>query len=203
MGSKWMIESSSLYGPNWRELMRTQITVTVASLIALNLVMSKVAATLSLPVYCDSLGTIVAAAILPWWAAVLVGVSTSLGAGLIVHPAFFYYAGTQATIAILAVVFVRMGAMRQLWTAVLAGLAIAVCGAIVSAPVTVLVFGGVTLGGTTAINALLMAAGQSIWKSVLGGSLLIESLDKVAACMVASIVLRRLPRSLIARAADD
>ena len=66
-----------------------------------------------------------------------------------------------------------------------------------SAPVTVLMFGGVTLGGTTAINAVLMAAGQNIWKSVLGGSLVIESLDKVAACMIASIVFRRLPRSLI------
>lgn len=179
--------------------MRTQITITVASLIALNLVMSKVAAALSLPVYLDTVGTIVAAAVLPWWAAILVGAATSIGAGFIVHPAFFYYVGTQATIALLAVAFVRAGAFRQPWTAAAAGLAIAACAAIVSAPVTVLVFGGVTLGGTTAINALLMAAGQNIWKSVIGGSLLIESIDKVAACVIASIVLRRLPRSLIAR----
>lgn len=182
--------------------MRTQITVTAASLVALNLVMSKVAAALSLPVYLDTIGTIIAAAVLPWWAAVVVGVSTSIGAGVIVHPAFFYYVGTQATIALLAVAFVRMGALRATWTAVLAGFAIAVCAAIVSAPVTVLVFGGVTLGSTTAINAVLMAAGQNIWKSVIGGSLLIESVDKVAACIVASIVLRRLPRSLIARPVD-
>ncbi|GHT98857.1 membrane protein [Betaproteobacteria bacterium] len=182
--------------------MRTQTTISVASLIALNLVMSKVAASLSLPVYLDSVGTIVAAAVLPWWAVLIVGASTSIGAGIIVHPAFFYYIGTQTTVALLAVAFVRMGALRKLWTAVLAGLAIAVCAVIVSAPVTVLVFGGVTLGATTAINAVLMATGQNIWQSVLGGSVLIESIDKVAACVIASIVLRRLPRSVISGSAD-
>ncbi len=53
--------------------------------------------------------------------------------------------------------------------------------------------GDVTLGGTTAINALLLAAGQTVWKFVLGGSILIGSIDKVAACRLATEVLRRLP----------
>ena len=131
-----------------------------------------------------------------------VGAATSMGAGFLVHPAFFYYAGTQIAIALLAVAFVRMGALRHLGTAVLTGLAIAICASIVSAPVTVMAFGGVTLGGTTAINAILMAAGQNVWKSVIGGSLIIESVDKVAACLIAAIVLRRLPRAMIAQAAN-
>src|SRR4051812_21499463 len=105
--------------------MRNQITITAASLVALNLAMSKVTAALSLPVYLDTIGTIVAAAMLPWWAAVVVGVATSIGAGVVVHPAFFYYVGTQATIALLAVLFVRVGAFRRLWTAAMAGLGIA------------------------------------------------------------------------------
>lgn len=179
--------------------MRTQTTVMAASLIALNLAMSKVAATLALPVYLDSVGTILAAAVLPWWATVLVGAATSILAGFVVHPAFFYYVGTQVTIALIAILAMRLGAFRQLWTAVFAGLLIAICAALVSAPVTVLVFGGVTLGGTTAINAVLMAAGQNVWKSVLGGSMLIEGVDKVAACLLAAVVLRRLPSTLIGR----
>jgi energy-coupling factor transport system substrate-specific component len=181
------------------EELRTQITVMAASLIALNLVMSKVAATLSLPVYLDTIGTILAAAVLPWWAAVLIGAATSILAGFVVHPAFFYYVGTQVTIALIAVMAMRFGAFQRPWTAALAGVVIAVCAAIVSAPVTVMVFGGVTLGGTTAINALLMAAGQNVWKSVLGGSLIVEAVDKVAACLLAAVVLRRLPSSMFTR----
>lgn len=179
--------------------MNTQINVMAASLIAINLVMSKVAATLALPVYLDSVGTVLAASILPWWAALMVGAATSVLAGFVVHPAFFYYVGTQITIAVLAVIAVRLGTFRRLWTAALAGMIIAVAASLVSAPVTVLVFGGVTLGGTTAINAVLMAAGQSVWKSVLGGSLIVESLDKIAACLLSAIVLRRLPSAMLAR----
>ena len=62
---------------------------------------------------------------------------------------------------------------------------------------TVVAFGGVTLSGTTAINAVLLASGQSIWKAVLGGSLIIESLDKVSAAVLAWLVLRRLPADLL------
>jgi len=179
--------------------MRTQVTVMTASLIALNLVMSKVAATLSLPFYLDTIGTILAAAMLPWWAALSVGAATSILAGFVVHPAFFYYVGTQVTIALIAVLAIRVGAFRRPWTAVLAGVVIAVAAALVSAPVTVLVFGGVTLGGTTAINAVLMAAGQNVWNSVLGGSLIVEGIDKIAACLLATVVLRRLPSAMLAR----
>lgn len=179
--------------------MNTQVNVMIASLIALNLAMSKVAATLSLPVYLDSVGTILAAAMLPWWAVLFVGAATSILAGFVVHPAFFYYVGTQLTIAFIAIGAVRLGAFRQLWTATLSGVVVAVAAALVSAPVTVLVFGGVTLGGTTAINAVLLAAGQNVWQSVLGGSLIVEGLDKVAACLLSAIVLRRLPSAMLAR----
>ena len=176
--------------------MQSKLTMVAASLVALNLVMSKIAATLSLPVYLDTIGTILAAALLPAWVAALVGVATSALAAAVVHPAFLYYAGTQLAVALVAVGAMRLGAFRSLPKAAVAGIIIAVVAAVVSAPVTVVVFGGVTLGGTTAINVAFMAAGQSIWKAVLSGSLLVEALDKVAACLLATEVLRRLPERL-------
>jgi energy-coupling factor transport system substrate-specific component len=147
-------------------------------------------------VYLDSIATILAGALLPWPYAVLVGVSTSLVAGILIHPAYPYYAGTQAAIAILSVLLLRMGAYKRPFTAVLSGGAIAIVAAIVSAPVTVLVFGGVTLSSTTAINAILIASGQTVWKSVIGGSLVIESIDKIAASTLAWFVLKRIPAEL-------
>ncbi len=176
--------------------MRNRFHMTIATLVALNLIMSKVAATLGLPVYLDTIGTIVGAALLPWWATVLVGAATSFGAGILTHPAFFYYIGNQIVVALLAIGFIKMGAFRKLWSAAAVGFFIAICASIVAAPVTVLVFGGVTLGSTTAINAVLMAAGQNIWQSVISGSLIIESVDKIAACLTAVVVIRRLPRKL-------
>jgi energy-coupling factor transport system substrate-specific component len=173
---------------------QSKSTMVAASLLALNLMMTKIATTLSLPVYLDTIGTILAAALLPSWMVVLIGVSTSVLASVIVHPAFLYYAVTQAVVALVAVAAMRMNAFDSQPKAIATGLVIAVVAAFVSAPVTVLLFGGVTLGGTTAINAVILATGQTLWKSVLGGSLAIESIDKVVACLLTVAVLRRLPK---------
>jgi energy-coupling factor transport system substrate-specific component len=164
-----------------------------ASLVALNLVLGKIAATLSLPVYLDSCGTIIAALLLGWPYAIGVGVGTALLAGLVIHPVYPAYAATQAAIALTAIAAIRLGLLKSWPKAIVAGLLIGFVAAVVSAPVTVMLFGGVTLSGTTAVNALLLAAGQNIWKAVLGGSLLIESIDKTAACLLAWLIVRRLP----------
>ena len=177
--------------------MNTRALVLAASLMALNLALGKIAATLSLPVYLDTIGTIIAAAMLPWRYAVTIGVGTSLLAGLVIHPAYPFYAGNQFVIATLVYFAMRLHMFGAWWKAIAVGFCLAVAAAIVAAPVTVIVFGGITLSGTTAINALLMAAGQNIWTSVLSGSLLIESVDKVAACLIAWYVLDRLPAQLL------
>ena len=180
--------------------MDTRRTVLTASLIALNLALGKTAASLSLPIYLDTIGTIIAGAILPWPYAVMVGASTSSVAGVVIHPAFPYYAGTQSVIALLSVGLLKLGAYKRITTSLLAGCCIALTATIVSAPITVLVFGGMTLSGTTAINGLLIASGQTIWKAVLGGSIVIESIDKIAASLLAWVVLKRLPSELLRNA---
>lgn len=179
--------------------MKIRLLVLTASLMALNLVLGKVAASLSLPVYLDTIGTILAAVMLPWRYAVLVGVGTSLLAGILIHPAFPFYAGNQFLIATMAYLGVRLGMFSAWWKAAIGGFFLAFAASLAAAPVTVVMFGGVTLSGTTAINAVLMAAGKSIWQSVLTGALLIESIDKVAASVVAWFVLQRLPPELIFR----
>lgn len=167
-----------------------------ASCLALNLSLAKAAALVSLPVYLDCVGTILAAALLPGWLAIAVAAATSLLGAVVINPYFAAYVGTQIVIASLALLSFRLNLFRSWWTAILAGFLIAACAAIVSAPVTVLLFGGVTLSGTTAINAVLIASGQGIWKSVITGGLFIESLDKPTAALLAWLTLRRLPSSL-------
>lgn len=167
-----------------------------AALIALNLTLGKTAATLSLPVYMDTIGTCLAPALLPIVPSLAVAVITPLLAGLIIFPAYPAYIGTGIAISLAATAAIRLGAFRRLPTALLAGFVIALIAAVVSAPVTVLVFGGVTLSGTSAINTVLMAAGNSIWKSVITGSLLVESVDKVAAAGIVWVILNRMPERL-------
>ena len=176
--------------------MKTKLVSVAALLLTLNLVLGKLAATLALPVYLDSVGTILAAALLPPAFAIAVGVCSSLVGGLVINPYFPPYAPVQLVIALLAVLLCRGGFLKRWWSALLAGFLIGLAAMVTAAPITTVLFGGVTLTGTTAINAVLIASGHSILKSVLGGSFLVESVDKPAAALLAYFVLKRLPAFL-------
>ena len=176
--------------------MKTKIISIAALLLTLNLVLGKLAAVLSLPVYLDSVGTILAAALIPPGYAIAVGVCSSLVGGVVINPDFPPFAPVQLVIALLAILFCRAGFLRRWWSALIAGFLIGMAATITAAPITTLLFGGVTMTGTTAINAVLIASGHSILKSVLGGSFFVESIDKPVAALLAYLVLKRLPAFL-------
>ncbi len=167
--------------------------VLVATFVSLNVGLAKVANLLSLPIYLDTPGTILAAAILPpVWAIVTAVLSSLLGA-VVINAVWLYYVGTQIVIALIVIAALRSGLLSSWWKALLTGILVGLAAAVSSAPVTVLVFGGVTVPGPTAINALLIAAGRTLWESVLAGSLLIELVDKPLATLLAWLILERLP----------
>jgi energy-coupling factor transport system substrate-specific component len=174
----------------------TRISVLAAVCIALNVGLNKVAVVLALPVFMDTVGTILSAAIVPPIFSVLIGIVSNLLGGVITHPAIPFYAGTQVVIALMAIYAYRKGWFDRLFTALIVGLAIGVVSAIVSAPITVILFGGITAPGATAINAILMATGQNIWAAVLSGTLIISSIDKVIAAAVVWLLLTRLPERM-------
>jgi len=173
-----------------------RISVLAAVCIALNIGLNKIAVLLQLPVFMDTIGTILSAALVPLPFAILVGVVSNILGGIITHPAIPFYIGTQIVIALMAVFAYRRGWFERLPTALIVGFVIGVVSAVVSAPVTVIVFGGVTEAGATAINAILLAAGHNIWTAVLSGTLIISSIDKVIAAAIVWLLLQRLPDRL-------
>jgi len=172
-----------------------QQIITAAICIALNVGLGKVANMLGLPVTMDTVGTILAASLLPWPIVLGVGLFSSLIASIIINPAYIFYVGTQLVIAIVAIILFRRGLFKKVWTAIVGGLTIGIVSAIASAPVTAIVFGGVSVPNLTALNALFMASGESLWASVVKGSLIVESLDKIAAAVIVWILLRRIASS--------
>src|SRR5690349_13367725 len=123
----------------------TRSAILAAACLALNIGLGKVSNVLQLPIVFDTVGTILAAALLHPIYVLVVAVLSSLLGGVIIHPAFPFYIGTQVVIALLAILAVHRGWFGRLWSSVLTGLGIGVASAIVSAPVTAVVFGGVTI----------------------------------------------------------
>lgn len=171
-------------------------TVFSAVCIALNVGLNKVAVVLQLPVFMDTIGTVLSGAMVPPGYSILVGVVSNLIGGVVTHPAIPFYIGTQVVVSLMSIFGYRRGWFDALPAAVGLGIAIGVVTAVVSAPITVLVFGGVTEPGATALNAVLLAAGHDLWTSVLSGSLVVSSVDKVIAAVVVWALLRRMPERL-------
>lgn len=164
--------------------------------IALNVGLNKVAAVLQLPVFMDTVGTVLSGAMVPPSYSILVGIVSNLIGGVVTHPSIPFYLGTQVVVSLMSIFGYRRGWFDTLPKAAGLGLGIGVVTAIVSAPITVLVFGGVTEPGATALNAVLLAAGHDLWTSVISGSLVVSSVDKVIAAVIVWSLLRRMPDRL-------
>lgn len=176
------------------QMMRT--TTIAAACVALNVGLNKLAVIMQLPVYLDTVGTILSAALIPAPYAILVGVLSNIIGGVVTHPAIPFFIGTQVVISLMAIWAFRKGYFDKLFSALVVGLVIGIVSAIVSAPIVVWMFGGITAPGISALNAVLLAAGQNLWTAVLSGSILVSSVDKVITSGLTWLLLQRLPKRL-------
>src|SRR5512135_253591 len=131
--------------------------------IAINIAIGQLIVVLKLPVYLDSIGTVLVGLLAGPWAGLVTGALSNLIWGLSgLNPAyapFFYVAGV---IGLLAGIFGNLGWAKKLWLWLLAGLITGVVAAVISAPTSAIIYGGVTGAGTDLIVAGLRAAGASV-----------------------------------------
>lgn len=161
--------------------------------IGLNLVLAKIAVILSLPVYLDSVATIISVVLLPWYLTLTIAIATSVIGAIVVDPHLIAYVSTQLTVALVAIFCFRVGLLNSWLEALLAGIIIAICAVIISAPVTVLLFEGSTWSSSTAVTATLLNTGKNLWQSVMQGAILIELIDKTTASLLACFILKKFP----------
>jgi energy-coupling factor transport system substrate-specific component len=170
--------------------------VIAACCVAANVGLGKLSNLVSLPFSMDTIGTILGAAMLPWPVLIVTAILSSILEAIAIQPPFIYFVGTQIAIAIAARLLLFAGLFDSLARSVFAGLIIGIISAIVSAPVIAFVFGGIAVPSVSAVNALFLASGHSLWASVVSGSLIVESIDKMAAGAIVWLVLIRLAPDL-------
>ncbi len=168
--------------------------------VAVNLVIGQIVAALLLPVYLDSVGTILVAVLVGPRAAIAAGlVSQVLAAVISGNFAWLPFGVVQVVIALYAWAAARLGAFRRPWTAVAAGLGLGLVAASCSAPISYFVFGGVPAGGVTLVTTVLRTLGAPLSEAVAWASYATDLLDKAIAFGLVAVILRGLPRTLAAR----
>jgi energy-coupling factor transport system substrate-specific component len=178
----------------------TPITLTLIPVaIVLNIVVGQIASALSLPIFLDSIGTMLAALLAGPWVGGLVGLLTNLVWGLISSPTAAAFAPVAMTIGIVTGLLARVGLFRRWWQAILSGAIIAIALSFVAVPIRIYLFGGVTGSGADFVTAYLLAVGQSLFGSVIITVITSNLLDKIVTALLAWAIVRALSKRFVAR----
>ncbi len=173
--------------------MGAQVWSLLAFGVGLNLVLGSLVALFKIPLYLDSLGTVLVGALCGPLAGALAGVCGVALLGL-TSPTALAFSPVAAVVGLASGFASRLGAFRRIPTAVTAGGLTGVLGAAAAAPIATYLYGGVTGGGTDILVAVFRALGASALTSSFWQGLAVDPLDKGVTFLVVLLVLRALPR---------
>lgn len=167
--------------------------------VALNVVIGRLAAAIGLPVFLDTIGTVLVAAMAGPAAGIATGLVSQAVAGFQIGQHMFAFAPIQVIIALTAALAARRAGFRSLPMAVGWGLLTGLLAGAPSALIAYHVFEGVTSPGPTAVTTLLTGLGLTRAQAVGVASVGLDLLDKAITFALVSTVLLGLPRRLAAR----
>lgn len=163
--------------------------------IALNIIGSFIALNLRLPIYIDSLGTIMVGFLLgPIWG-ITTGILGSIISGITFDIFSLYFAPVQIFTGFFAGYFYYKGFMngRKVFLATLV-MTIFVSG--VGAIITACIFGGITSSGSSYLILILNKLGINPIASAFIVQFFTDYLDKLVACILMVKIVKRVPYSI-------
>lgn len=167
--------------------------------ILLNLTIGYVVTILKLPVFLDSIGTVLVAVLCGPIIGITTGVLTVIIAGITINPVLPWYVGTALVIGLFSALWASKGLFKKWWQAMIGGIIMGVLSAIVSAPVTTYVFGGFTLSGSSLIVAYLLQTGQTMLNSVILTGFASDPVDKMFTFLLVWFLLKGFPKEILYR----
>lgn len=170
---------------------RTYALIPVA--LVLNIVIGQLVGSFSLPIYLDTIGTVLVAVLAGPLAGATTGALSSVVWGLFNPLALPFVAGSALT-GLLAGWASRKGWFSRWLTVIPVGLILGIITGAVAAPVAAFVYGGTAGVGTGALVLLFREMGQSLIGAVTTQAFLSDPLDKLIVCLLVVAVVKALPQ---------
>lgn len=171
----------------------------IAFSIALNLTVGYITAALKIPLYLDSIGTVLTAVLIGPWAAILAGTFSNVFASALGSPTMIFFIPVMIVIGAFTGFVAKLGWFRKWYLVVPGGLAQGVLAAVTSAPISAFLFSGVTLAGTDFVVLYFRSMGNSILQSVFYQGLTSDPADKALTYLIVFFVVNNLPRQLLSK----
>ncbi|MBV9602837.1 MAG: response regulator [Chloroflexi bacterium] len=175
------------------------VATLLVSCVVLNVLVGQLVRNVfKLPIFLDSIGTILTGALMGPLAGAAVGAASNVLAGVLLDdPGIIPYALTAACIGVAAGLATTLGAFRSLPGVILAGLFTGVLAALVSAPITAYVQQATSSPGQVALVGVFASTGENLLKAVTLEGFVADPLDKAISFTIVYFVLRLLPAEIV------
>ena len=167
----------------------------IAFAIALNVIGGHIALLLHLPVFLDSMGTILIAILFGPVYGMLPPLLYGLVMGFTVDIFSLYYMPVGILLGLVTGLVSRKYSLKS-WRIIPSALLITIPGTIASAVITAVLFGGITSSGTTVLVQILNKAGLNLTASVFIVQILADYLDRLISLFLVAALLAVLPQVL-------
>lgn len=168
------------------------IKITITALCAvINIVGAYIALVLRLPIYLDSIGTVLNSALFGPVFGVLTACLSGIFSGVTSDVYSFYFIPVGMIIGLISGILFHTNWFRK-WKLPLGVLFLTVPGTIVSSCITAFVFGGVTSSGSSILVQILHRIGFGMVASSFIVQILTDYLDRLITVIIAGVLLSRL-----------
>ena len=167
----------------------------IALAIVLNVIGGQIALMLHLPIYLDSIGTIMIAMLYGPVYGMLPPLLYGLVMGFTLDIYSLYFMPVGLMMGLVTGLVSRYFSLKK-WRMIPGAMLITIPGTIVSAVITAVLFGGITSSGSTVIVQVLNKAGLGLTASVFIVQILTDYLDRLLSLVVVSYLLHVIPSDL-------
>lgn len=181
----------------WTLKLNTATLALIPMAVAINYIGKMIAATLKLPLWLDSIGTIFTAFVAGPIAGAIVGGLTNVISGL-TDPISLVYALTNIAIGLVAGVLAAKATKKTFAWALSTGIVIALVAIVVSTPLNIMVWDGFT--GNAIGDAALgwaLASGWPLWLGSLLDEVIVDLPDKIVVTLIVYGLYKAVPENLL------
>lgn len=182
----------------WAGQFTTLTMVLIPAAVGINYVGKLIASALKLPLWLDSIGTVLAGMLAGPWIGAISGAANNIIFGVTADIISFWYLITSIAIGLLTGYFAFSGWISSVGRAIGLGLIVGGVAAIVSTPINVLLWEGQT-GNVwgDALFATLVGNGWGVWPASFINSFVVDVPDKLATVIVSFLIVKALPERLV------
>lgn len=180
----------------WSLKFSTAAIALIPAAIGINYLGKLFAGFLRLPLWLDSIGTVLASIIAGPIIGALSGIINNVIFGLTADPISTVYAITSGAIGLVTGIMAYKGWVSSIRTATITGLIVGMVAAIVSTPLNIIFWGGQTgnVWGDT-FFAYLINNNIPMWLASFGNSIVVDVPDKLATVIISYFIFRALPNN--------